>query len=181
MALTLPADRNDRVQIAVATYLVDIVRLAYTYVGRIADAQDIAQEVFLTYLEKAPLLESEAHEKAWLIRVTINKCKDHVKSSWFRKFVPIDERIGYRPILDASDGLLEIVQALDEKYRLPIHLHYYEGYSVKEVAQILQINASTIATRLERGRNQIRSRLEKLAPDGQVLTNQNTAERSDSP
>lgn len=115
----------------------------------------------MTYLQKVPTFETDAHEKAWLIRVTINKCKDQVKSSWYRKLVPLNDQIGYLPITDTHSVLLNAVLALDEKYRVPVHLFYYEGYAIKEIAQILQTPASTIATRLERGRNQIRKKLEE--------------------
>lgn len=133
------------------------VRLAFTFVRNIADAEDIAQDAFLAFIEKAPPFQDEDHEKAWLIRVVMNKCKDFLKSGWKKHTVPMPDDLAYMP----SDNrmLLQTVLDLDEKYRLPVYLFYFDDLSIKETAAILGASPSTIGTRLERGRNLIRQKL----------------------
>lgn len=148
---------NERIQSIINKYSKTIVRLAFTYVNNISDAEDIAQDVFLTYIQKLPEFNNDGHEKAWLIRVTINKCKDYLKSSWKKRIVPLSDDLSYIPQEDFL--LLQTVFELDEKYRLPIYLYYFDDYSIKEIAVFLNINSSTIGTQLERGRNIIKNRL----------------------
>lgn len=134
-----------------------MIRIAFTYVKNIADAQDITQEVFLAYYMKKPKFVSEEHEKAWLIRVVINKSKNYVRARWFRERNPLPEDLSYLP--KDEDMVLREVLSLDEKYRLPIHLHYYEGYSVQEIAKLLHTKPATIGTRLARGRQLLKKQL----------------------
>jgi RNA polymerase sigma-70 factor (ECF subfamily) len=130
-----------------------IVRTAFTYVKNRADAQDITQEVFLALLLHKKEFESDEHQKAWLLRVTINKSKNHLRSHWFQKRVALNEE------LTDMDGdhleLLEAFMKLPEKYRTPLHLHAYAGYSIKEIAEILGKKESTIGTRLSRARERL--------------------------
>lgn len=141
----------------VKNYSNHIIRIAFTYVKNIADAQDVTQEVFLAYYMKKPKFRSEEHEKAWLIRVAINKSKNYVKARWFRERNPLPEDLSYLP--KDEDMVLSEVLNLDEKYRLPIHLHYYEGYSVQEIAKLLHAKPATIGTRLARGRQLLKKQL----------------------
>ena len=97
---------------------------------------------------------TEEHLKAWLIRVTINKSKNYVKSSWFSKRNEMPENLSYMP--KEYNEVLEAVFQLKEKYRLPIHLFYYEGYSIQEIAEIMKIPSATVGTRLKRGREKLR-------------------------
>ena len=135
----------------------DIVRLAFAYVKNRADAEDIAQEVYFAYMLKSPSFSDAAHEKAWLMRVTVNKCRDFLKSAWVKRRKPLPEELPAMP--EEERGLLQAVLALDEMYRLPVTLHYFLGYSIREVAALLRMNPSTVGTRLERGRRLIRERL----------------------
>ena len=106
------------------------------------------QEVLLKYIEKAPTFQSEEHEKAWLLRVTINHCKNHLASAWFRKRADLDEGI---PALDSAElEVVTAVAALPVKYR--VHLYYFEGYSTKEIADILHSRPNTVSSRLSRAR-----------------------------
>lgn len=134
-----------------------LIKLAFTYVKNIADAEDIIQDVFVSLIKKGSGFENEEHEKAWLIRVTINNCKNHLKSSWNKRTVPLSEEVSYMP--EEDSGVLVMVLKLPDKYRNVIHLHYYENYSIKEIAEILRKNPATIGTWLARGRNLLKSQL----------------------
>lgn len=129
-----------------------------------ADTEDIFQTVFLKYaLWDAPF-ESEAHEKAWFIRVTLNACKDLLKSFFRSRTVSLEGL----PDLAAQAApeyspVLEAVLALPQKYRDVIYLHYYEGYTAAEIGSILKKNTNTIYTLLSRAREQLR---ETLGGDG---------------
>lgn len=134
-----------------------LIKLAFTYVKNTADAEDITQDVFVSLIKKGCGFENEEHEKAWLIRVTINNCKNHLKSSWNKLKVPLEEDISYLPKEDSD--VLGMVLNLPTKYRTVIHLYYYEDYSINEIAAILRKNPATIGTWLARGRNLLKSKL----------------------
>jgi RNA polymerase sigma-70 factor (ECF subfamily) len=142
--------RKEKIRQLVDRYSKSLHALAFTYLRNTADAEDVAQEVFLQYLKSAPEFQDGEHEKAWLIRVTINRCKNILKSRWLRFRRPLPDDLSY--LMEEESGLIRAVMALDEKYRLPIHLHYYEGYAIKEIAGILGEKPATIGTRLARGR-----------------------------
>ncbi len=138
-------------------YGAGIVRLAFSFVKNVSDAEDIAQDAFLTWLEKAPPFQDEGHEKAWLARVAVNKCRDFLRSGWKRRTVPLADDLSYMPPEDRM--LLHTVLELDEKYRLPVYLFYFHGCSIRETADILRVPPSTVGTRLDRGRKLIRDQL----------------------
>ena len=150
-------DLPERVRHAVTTHSASMLRLAFSYVRGTQDAEDVVQEVFLSYLKAAPAFMSGEHEKAWLLRATINRCKNLFKSGWWSNRRPLPENLGYM-MAERGELLCEVL-ALDEKYRLPIHLHYYEGYPIKEIAQILGEKPATIGTRLARGRELLKGRI----------------------
>jgi RNA polymerase sigma-70 factor (ECF subfamily) len=150
-----PYELNGFVQSTVYKYSQTIVKVAFSYLKNTADAEDITQEVFLSLMQNQPEFDNEKHLKAWLIRVAINKCKNHLKSGWFRSTNPIPEDISYLP--NEQSELLATVLSLEVKYRLPIHLFYYEGYSIKEIAEILEEKEKTIGTRLARGRKVLKN------------------------
>jgi RNA polymerase sigma factor (sigma-70 family) len=147
-------EQSDRIRRVVTQYAQSLTRLAIACLGNMQDAEDATQEVFLAYLRSARVFEGAEHEKAWLIRVMINRCKNMVKSKWLRNRRPLPDNLSYR--MREDSGVLGAVMALDEKYRLPIHLHYYEGYSIKEIAELLRARPATIGTRLARGKEQLR-------------------------
>lgn len=144
---------KELVEDIVHTYSDSVLKVAYTYVKNTNDAEDIAQDVFLSLLDKDIEFDSAEHVKAWLIRATINKCKNHLKSSWFSKRTEMPEDISY--IQEEDLDVLSAVMQLDEKYRIPIHLYYYEGYSINEISSIMHKKASTIGSYLYRGRKQL--------------------------
>ena len=148
---------KESVQRAAARCSGSVVRTAFLYLKNMPDAEDIAQEVFLTYLEKEPEFENEKHERAWLVRVAANKSINLLRSRSRRGELPLLEDLSYLP--KEESGLLEAVLSLEEKYRLPLHLYYYEDYSILEIAALLQTKPATIGTRLARARKQLKEKL----------------------
>ena len=136
-----------------------VFSIAYNYCKNAADANDITQETFIKYLKYQGKFESEEHRKAWLIKVTINSCKSLLVSPWFQRTVPLDEKL---PFVDKEESeLFHAVMALPVKYRIVIHLHYYAGYSTKEIAEALSLGESTVRVRLLRARDKLKAILGK--------------------
>lgn len=135
-----------------------IYRLAIARTKNKEDAEDVFQEVFLKLSKKLPNFENETHEKAWLIRVTINLTNNLFQSAHFRKTVPLEENLKFED-KEMSNVYFQVL-SLPNKYRTMIHLFYYEGFSVKEIANILHTNENTVKTRLSRAREQLKSKLE---------------------
>lgn len=135
-----------------------ILRLCFTYTHNIHDAEDIAQETFAAFIRHGKF-ENAEHEKAWLIRVAVNKCKNHLKSGWIKYTAPLEDAENTADEPYEYNELLEAVKTLPEKYRLPIHLFYYEGYSIKEIAKITKKKEATIGTLLSRGRQLLKEKL----------------------
>lgn len=143
-------------------YITDIVikysktvsRVAFAYTKNVCEAEDITQDVFVQLLISNIKFESEQHIKAWLIRVTINKSKNTLRNSWYSKRSNMPDDLSY--ISNEYNYIIDEILNLDIKYRLPIHLYYYEGYSIKEIAKILKIKVSTAGSRLDRGRKILR-------------------------
>ena len=141
---------NAEIERVVNEYATMLLRVAYSQLNNRAEAEDTVQEVLLKYMEKAPIFQSEEHEKAWLLRVTVNHCKNHLASAWFRKRAALDEGI---PALDNAElEVVSAVAALPAKYRAVVHLYYFEGYSTKEIAEILHSRPNTVSSRLSRAR-----------------------------
>lgn len=138
-----------------------ILRISYSYLKQTCDAEDICQTVFLKILTKDIRFDTPQHEKAYIIRTTVNTCKDHLKSSFFRKTVPLDaaETVAAPQVPDSP--VLEALKALPENYRVPIYLYYYEDYSAREIGQILGKSEGNIATCLSRGRKKLRDYLQQ--------------------
>lgn len=111
----------------------------------------------MAYLQKQPVFDGDEYEKAWLIRVTVNKCKNVLRSKWFSSRRELSEDLSYLP--EKTDDLLEKVLALPEKYSLPLHLYYYEGYSIKEIADITGDKPATVGTRLARAKEKLKAEL----------------------
>lgn len=126
----------------------------------VADTEDIFQTVFLKYALSSVRFENEEHEKAWFLRVTINACKDLLKSFFRSRTVPLDE-IMEVPSAISPDyrEVLEAVLALPAKYKDVVYLHYYEGYTAPQISQILGKNTNTVYTLLNRSRQLLREKL----------------------
>ena len=143
----------------VETYSSMLLRLACTRLENPADAEDAVQEVFLKLLTARPSFRDAEHEKAWLIRTTLHRAADLRKAA-SRRNVPLEEAL-LASAPEPEDRLLAAVRALPEKYGAVIHLHYYEGYSIKEIANLLGLPAATVGTRLARGRERLRQSLKE--------------------
>lgn len=145
---------------ALDLYADTVRRICFMYLKNDADVEDVFQEVFLKYILHPSSFESDAHEKAWLIRVTINVCKDVLKS-FFRRRVRSLEEINTEPFYmqEEEKELLEVVLQLPPKYRNVIYLFYYEGYTAVEIAGILKRSENTIYTWLDRARKELRKQL----------------------
>lgn len=149
---------GDQAERLVNAYSDLILRLSYTYLYSIYDAEDICQTVFLKLLTGEYRFESAAHEKAWIIRATANACKDELRKRR-RRNVPL-EAVAERAAPEAPKSeILEAVMVLPKKYREAIYLHYYEGYSVREIAELLGRSESAVFAHLSRGRNKLRDML----------------------
>lgn len=138
-------------------YRDSILRLAYAYLKNHHDAEDVAQDVFVAFLRSRPSFSDNAAKKSWLMTVTANKCKNVLNSAWKKRNVPLTEDLSYLPQKDFD--VLSFVLSLDERYRIPIHLYYYEEYSIGEIAAIIGANPATVGTRLARGRKLLKNKL----------------------
>lgn len=135
-----------------------IYRVAFHYLKKKEDAEDIVHDVFIKWMENPPSFADESHEKAWFIRVTINACKDVLRSAWRRKTVGIDSCTDRSAPQEFS--LLNEVKAMPPEDSTVIYLHYYEGYRVQEIARILHKNPLAVQSRLYRARQKLKRRLE---------------------
>lgn len=147
----------------ICTYGTTVYRLAYAQTRSRHDADDIFQEVFLRVTQHHPVFDSEAHEKAWLLRVTLNCLKSHWRAAWRRHDMPLDERIPFPA--PEENALDEALRQLAPKYRAAVHLFYYEGYSAEEIARMTGEKPSAIRTRLTRARAQLRDLLKGEGDD----------------
>ena len=136
-------------------------RLALARTASVPDAEDVFQEVFLRYFRHEDRFQSDEHRKAWLIRCTVNRAKSVVASPWRRRTVPLEtaEEVG---VEDDYREVYSAVLSLPAKYRAVIHLHYFEGLSVAEIAQMLRVPEGTVKSQLSRGRALLRDMLEEV-------------------
>lgn len=134
-----------------------VFRLAFGIVKNREDAEDMAQEAFARLYQADKRFSDDEHVKAWLLRVTINLCKDMVRSAWYRhRDEPVTD-IGSTD--DAGSSLGSYIQQLDAESTAVIYLFYYEGYSVKEIAAIRRTTSASVRTRLTRARRKLRMML----------------------
>ena len=138
------------------TYAQDVYRLALSYLRNTQDAEDVCHGVFLTLVEKDIAL-FPGKEKAWLLKVAANACKNHLKSFWKLNREELDDRMVFTD--DGDRDLWAIVGTLPPKYRAVIHLYYYEGYPQDEIARILGITRTAVQTRMQRARNLLEKEL----------------------
>lgn len=140
-------------------YMDSVFRLAFSYLKSRADADDVTQNVLLALYRTDKAFESEAHVKNWLIRVTVNECKKFWRSPW-RRAEDIDAYVSALSFEDRdSRALFDAIMALDKKYRAVIVLHYYEGYSIREMAEILGAPTGTVGVWLSRARERLKLEL----------------------
>lgn len=137
-----------------------VLRLAYSYLHNMQDAEDILQETLIRYLQSVPVFENSEHEKAWLLRVAVNLSKNRIDYNRLRETDELDEKLQQEEREDLA-FVWEAVRELPEHYREVIHLYYYEGYSTKEIAKILQSRESTVRSNLKRGREKLKAVLKE--------------------
>lgn len=134
-----------------------VYRLALSQTKNKADAEDITQDVFLRFVQNSKPFSSPQHIKAWLIRVTVNRCHSLFTSSWHKRTEALSEEIPFNSP-EKSDVYYAVLD-LPQKYRTVIHLFYYEDMSVAEISEILKRNESTVKSQLHRARELLKSKL----------------------
>lgn len=144
-------------------YLIDkysdmVYRLAITRTRNKEESQDIYQEVFLRLSKKIPEFENSEHEKAWIIRVTINCSKNFLTTNFRKSCLELEEEIPFET--PEKSSIYYAVLDLPQKYRTIIHLFYYEGYKIEEISKMLKINSNTIKSRLVKAREKLKSKME---------------------
>ena len=145
-----------------------ILKISFTYLKSVSDSEDICQDIFLKLLYHPMNFESPEHEKAWIMKTTINQCKDYLKSAYRRRILSIENvktenvSTGIEQYSIQEHGIvLEAVMKLSRNQRLSIYLYYYEEYSIKEISEILGKTENVIASYLSRGRRKMQKLLQK--------------------
>ena len=152
-------DLNQRAEYLAETYADAILRLSYTYLKNTHDAQDVCQTVFVKLLAEPREFDTADHERAYILRMAANACKDLLKSPWRKRTCGL-EACAEVPAPEPEDGsLLAAVNDLPPHYRAVIYLFYYEGYQAAEIGKILGVPTATVHTRQARGRAKLRELL----------------------
>lgn len=145
-----------------------VYRIAYSYLVQAQDAEDAVQAVFLKLIEGKAQPDS-GKERAFLTRVTINHCKDALRSVWKRKIEPLEQEIVFEQTEDRE--LFDAVISLPQKYRVTVYLHYYEGYTFSEIAGFLKISSSAVSMRLHRAKKLLKDKLREDSYAAQLQEN----------
>lgn len=149
-------------------YKNNVYAVAFNICKNASDAEDVVQDTFLQYYMTHKSFDNEQHIRAWLLRVAINKAKNIQSSFWHRNGMPLDDYIETLSFeTPETKELFEEVMKLPEKYRVVVHLFYYEDYSIKEIAKILRTTESNIKVRLSRGRAKLKDALKESWEDEQ--------------
>ena len=148
---------KDAFSFAFKQYTDTVYRVAVHNTVNFSDAEDVTQEVFIKLLETNKAFRDSEHLKAWLIRVTVNLCRDKMKRMSRETLV---EDVVYKNSDEAETDILKAVKSLPENYRNTIYLHYYEGYTAKEIGKILDAKENTVLSWLSRGREALRKELD---------------------
>ena len=146
---------QSEIEQAVEKYSNLLLRAAYVVLHNTQDAQDAVQETFLKRMTRAPRFRDDAHEKAWLLRVTINTAKN-IRRANARDS---DASVPDIPVTEKQNDVLDAVFRLPTAYRTAVFLYYYEGYSIREIAGILAVPQATVGTRLSRARDKLKEML----------------------
>jgi len=146
---------ENMVAAAIDQYADMVRRICFLHLRNRSDIEDVFQEVFLQYYLNINKFQNEQHEKAWLCRVTFNKCKDLNKSFWIKRVVSLDDMEVPFESEEQSDMIMVMLQ-LPAKYKDVIYLHYYEGWSIPEIAKIINQNTNTVYSRLRRAKEKLK-------------------------
>ena len=147
-------------------YATDVLRVSYFYLGDRQKAEDVCQDVFVRLITNAPVLP-EGKEKAWLLKVALNRCRDLWRGAWVKRvvlgspafeLVPAPDEIGK---LTDQQALMSAIHQLPTTFREVILLHYYQGYGITEIAEMMNLPEGTISSRLSRGRKKLESILKE--------------------
>lgn len=152
--------RNRRTEVLLDTYGNQILRLAYSYLHNLDDAEEVLQDTLIRYWNKEPDFENKTHEKAWLLRVAANLSKNRIAYNKVRSTDELKETLAAEQREDLS-FVWEAVKELPVKYREVIHLFYYEGLSTAQIAAVLQQKESTVRSHLMRGRDKLKTILKE--------------------
>lgn len=147
------------------TYADTLYRLALSYMQNSEDAQDAVHDVFVKYVSAPVGFSDEEHRKAWLIRVTVNHCNDMLRRRKMRGYIPIDEIAETAHAPEKDNDTYDVIKCLEKipvKVRDAVILHYLEGYSVEETAEILKTSVSAVKMRLKRGREALREQIREV-------------------
>ena len=136
-----------------------VYRVALNCLRNPADAEDAAQTVLLRLWQAGTAFPDDDQLRYWLVRVTVNVCRDALRSPWRKRIVPLDRCREPSFTAPEHQALYTEVMALPAKYRLPLYLYYYEGYAVAEVGKLLGLKPSTVQTRLDRAREKLKAKL----------------------
>lgn len=148
--------RERRAEYLVRTYADTVVRIGWTWFANPYDAQDICQNVLLKLLDDGRDFPDRSAERAFVLRVAVNECKNLKKSAWYRRTVGLEECAVSVPPPEDGSGVLEAVQSLPAQYRQVVYLRYYEGYGVSEIGALLGIKPALVSTRLARARAKLK-------------------------
>lgn len=152
---------NQRAEQLLLEYGNAVLRLAYSYLHNISDAEEILQDALIQFLKSKPSFENKDHEKAWLLRVAGNLAKNKIKSNQIRGSDQLSETLAAEETEDLS-FVWDAVKQLPVKYREVIHLFYYEGYTTAQIAGILKKNEATVRSHLSRGRSRLKEILKEV-------------------
>lgn len=152
---------NERAEYLVQQYSDTILRIGYTWLGNLDDAKDICQITLINLLKDGRSFSDKKQERAWVIRFTINACKNWKKSAWYRHRARLDEALvlSTEPFDTEELTLLPLLQKLPEKYRKVIYMRYYAGYEIKEIASVLGLSPALVSTHLARARTKLKEML----------------------
>ena len=156
---------NEQFTALAKRYTDTVFRVAYNYIKSPQDAEDVTQNVFCKLLKERREFESDDHARRWLIRVTVNECKNLVRSKWWKMESYEDYAATLTFENPSHSDLHDAVMALPKKYRIAIYLHYFEGYSTGEIASILRIPKNTVCSHLKRGRELLKQTLQEAEHD----------------
>ena len=154
-------NNSNYLEVLMQKYADRLYRIAFVLLGNQHDAEDAVQETFLRFLKRAVVFNDDEHEKAWLIKVTSNICKDMRRFQIRHPICDISQCVDY-PVMEESKELLTELISLSTRYKLPIYLHYIEGYSVKEISNLTHCSENAVKKQLQRGREVLRIRYEKM-------------------